>query len=526
MGRIAVSGGWLKTCIYAGLILFIYRSTFTWLVSKDWVREDYTHCALIPVAVLFLVWERRKVLETLASSPSWTGLVPLCIGVVLFWLGELGGEFFIIYISFWLLVVGLCWLHLGWKKMKLVGFPLLLILAMFPLPNFVNSKLSLHLRLISSRIGVALLQMSGLSAYREGNVIDMGFTQLQVADACSGLRYLIPLMVLSLIIAYYFKGHYWKRAFVFLSSIPLAVAVNSLRIAATGVLHNYIGAAAADEFFHGFSGWLIFVLTFLFLLFEVVVLRKLPPRENPVNSKKSPSAAAAPSASEDRPGSSRLRFGAVVLDPVFFCAVFLLVTTVVLSQGTEIRSKVPPMKSFSTFPVRFGEWLGNREFLDQELTKAMNLNDYLLVNYRNAQQREINFYVAYYDSQGKGESIHTPDTCLVGNGWIFQEAGRKEIQVSGNGDPPILINRAVIDQAGALELAYYWFPQRGRILNSLYELKLFTFWDALTKRRTDGALVRLITPVYPNESPQQSDERLQNFAKLVVPMLNEYIPGK
>ena len=92
---------------------------------------------------------------------------------------------------------------------------------MFPFPDFINVRISTMLQLISSKLGVFMLHYGGMSAYREGNVIDLGFTQLQVVEACSGLRYVLPLMVLSLILAYWFKAHIWKRAFLFLSSIPL-----------------------------------------------------------------------------------------------------------------------------------------------------------------------------------------------------------------------------------------------------------------------------------------------------------------
>ncbi len=109
--------------------------------------------------------------------------------VTFFWVGELGGEFYTLYISSWLVVVGLCWLHMGRQKLNAIWFPLFISLAMFPLPQFLNTKITLRLKLLSSRLGVAMMQFLGMSAYREGNIIDLGFTQLQVLDACSGLRY-------------------------------------------------------------------------------------------------------------------------------------------------------------------------------------------------------------------------------------------------------------------------------------------------------------------------------------------------
>jgi exosortase D (VPLPA-CTERM-specific) len=522
--RITLSG-WITAGIYTILVFAVYRSAFGWLITHDWAREDYTHCAMIPLAVLYLIWEKRKPLASTASRPSWKGFIPLIAGICLFWLGELGGEFFMLYSSFWLVVFGLCWINLGWEKLKIVKFALLLTAAMFPLPDFLNSKITIQLRLLSSRLGVALLQLWGVSAYREGNIIDIGFVQLQVVDACSGLRYLVPLMVLSLVIGYFFTAHLWKRAMIFLSSIPLAVAVNSLRIAATGVLYGAWGPEVAEGFFHGLSGWLLFMLTIVILLCVTAVLRKMPPSESPPASALPPGP---PGPAECRisagPGGNGIK--KVLLQPFFVSSVILLAATLALSQGIELRQKVPALRSFGSFPLQVGEWSGARRPLDSALLKAMNVSDYTLINYEDPQHNSINFYVAYYDSQQKGTSVHTPDTCLPGNGWTFVESGNRQVLIPAKGNMSIPVKRALMERSGSKELAYYWFPQRGRIVNSIYELKLFTFWDALTSKRTDGALVRLITPIYPNESPEQSERRLEQFAASVVPLLDEYLPGK
>ena len=134
----------------------------------------------------------------------------------------------------------------------------------------------------------------------------------------------------------------------------------------------------------------------------------------------------------------------------------------------------------------------------------------------------MNFYSAYYETQRKGESTHSPETCLPGSGWEFREAGDAAVP-SANGSK-MTVKRAFIENAGAKQLTYYWFQQRGRILRNLYELKIYGFWDALTRRRTDGALVRLITPVYANEELRDAEARLQGFTKEIVPLLDEYIP--
>jgi EpsI family protein len=137
----------------------------------------------------------------------------------------------------------------------------------------------------------------------------------------------------------------------------------------------------------------------------------------------------------------------------------------------------------------------------------------------------VNFYTAYYETQRKGESIHSPATCLPGSGWEFNQSGTARIRMPGHGDGLMPVNRAYLEKSGYRQLSYYWFPQRGRILTNAYQLKLYTFWDALTRQRTDGALVRLITPVYENEKPEDAEKRLQSFMRDIVPVLNEFLPN-
>jgi hypothetical protein len=134
---------WLRLAVYGGLIAAVYWAALRWMILHDWALEDYSHCCLIPFVVLYLLWEKRRDLASIPSVPSWVGLIPFGLGIGLFWLGELGGEFFTLYMSLWLVIVGLSWLHLGWAKIKTIWFALVMMLTMFPFPNFVNVRLSL-----------------------------------------------------------------------------------------------------------------------------------------------------------------------------------------------------------------------------------------------------------------------------------------------------------------------------------------------------------------------------------------------
>ena len=209
--------------------------------------------------------------------------------------------------------------------------------------------------------------------------------------------------------------------------------------------------------------------------------------------------------------------------PQFLVVVVLLVGTLAISQGVEFREKIPPAKSFASFPLQVGEWRGKRVVMEEDIIKELDLSDYLIVDYVNG-SHAVNFYTAYYESQRKGESIHSPETCLPADGWRFKIAGSATLPLRNRDGTPMRVNKAFIEKGSFKQLSYFWFPQRDRVLTNAWELKLFDFWDALTRQRTDGALVRLITPVYPNETIDDADKRLVVFTKEILSILNEFLP--
>ncbi|HEX7628856.1 MAG TPA: EpsI family protein, partial [Candidatus Methylomirabilis sp.] len=212
--------------------------------------------------------------------------------------------------------------------------------------------------------------------------------------------------------------------------------------------------------------------------------------------------------------------------PQSVVAVVLLLATLLVFRSVEFREKVPVSRPLSEVPLSMGEWKGDRKAMEQIFLDTLKLTDYSIVDYRDSKGKEVNVYVAYNDRQTKGESSHSPDTCLPGSGWEFHDSGTVVLPGTGSGGQPMRVKRALMEKNGVRQLAYYWFPQRGRILTNMFQLKAYAFWDALTRRRTDGALVRLITPVYGNEQLTDAETRLQTFTRDLVPVLDRFLPGK
>jgi EpsI family protein len=375
-----------------------------------------------------------------------------------------------------------------------------------------------------------------------------------VVDACSGLHSLISLIVLCLLIVYFFKDHIWKRAVLLFSSTPLAIVTNSMRIAMTAILYKYFGAGAAEGFFHNFSGLLIFAICIPVLLIEMKILEKLPPVQSTSTSEpketketvfdNNPVSPTRLRPDELRRGSynlsdqqetsgvqSKLNKAiskkGLLLQPMIIVAMILLGATLAISQTVDFREKIPTKKNLDQFPLKVEEWAAERhQAMAQKFIDVLDLSEYVIINYQNLDGKKINYYVAYYESQRKGESIHSPATCLPGSDWSFDQSGTIKItNVSGN-DGTYEINRAIMQSGRNRQVTYYWFPIRGRILYNAYQLKIYNFWDALTQQRTDGALVRLITSVYEDEKLEHAEKRLQNFVRDVAPVLEEYLPGK
>ncbi len=514
----------LKTALYGLLLIGIYYSTFFWLLTKDWVREDYSYGWLIPLVVLYILWDNRQRLQNIRGRASWVGVLILFMGLGLYFMGELSGEFFILYFSFWVIVLGLCWMHLGWKKLKSILFALIIMLAMFPLPHFINNKLTFQLKLVSSQLGVYLMRLYGMSAYREGNVIDLGFTQLQVVDACSGLRYFFPLIIVGLLLAYFYKASFWKRAIIVLSTVPLSIVSNSIRIALTGILYELWGAKVAEGFFHGFSGWFLFMFTLAVLLAEMKLLSLIWKESTAGKTSKVEALSPEEPTALAHIHHSKFTIKNFFSPPQFIVGVVLLVLTLAISQGVEFREKIPINKPFHEFPKQIGQWSGMPQAMEQQFIDTLDLSDYVIVNYKNPAGRYVNFYAAYYETQSKGESIHSPGTCLPGSGWEFNQAGKAVLDLSGQDRGYMPVNRAFMQKGATKQLSYFWFPMRGRVLTNAYQMKLFNFWDALTRQRTDGALVRVITPVFEHEQVEDADKRLQAFVKDLVPVLDEFLP--
>lgn len=514
------SAGLSWQAIGLGILVMLFLGLVYWdglvFMLDKWGQEEYNHGYLIPVVALYLLWLRAERLNAVNLSGSWAGLLVVIGALAAFVLGELSSIYQIIAYGFLMAIFGVIVSAVGWTGIRIVWVPFVYLLFMVPLPVFIYQGLSSELQLISSQIGVAVIRGFGISVFLEGNVIDLGIYQLQVAEACSGLRYLFPLMSFGFLCAAIYLGPWWHRAIVFFSTIPITILMNSFRIGVIGILVDNWGIEQAEGFLHYFEGWVVFMVCVGILFFEMWILAKIGARRfNDVFGLDIPPIRTAMSLFPTR------------VTPQALASALMLgvgVVMVFLIQSREVQ--IPERATFDTFPLSIGDWSGRDSVIDDPgVLKSLAADDYFFGEYRNREDDGVVWlWVAYYEEQRKGRAVHSPRACLPGGGWQLESFDEYQLDDMGPNGEPYIVNRSVIAKGEMRQLVYYWFVERGRIQTNEYAVKWGIFWDALTRNRTDGALVRVTTFVSDVAKMAEADDRLEAYVRAMNPRLAYHLP--
>jgi exosortase len=262
-------------CVVAAFVL-LYGG-FLVDLSRAWISDaNYSHGVLILPIVVYLIWSRRDRLAATERRPSAAGLVIVIGSLLVLLVGMAGVEFFLIRISAIGVAVGILVFLAGWQWLRVLAFPIGFSLLMVPLPPVVFYQIAFPLQLLATRFGVGILQLTRIPVLREGNVIALAHTTLEVTEACSGIRSLLSLFTLAVLYGYFATPRGAQRIVIALSSIPIAIVANGLRIAGTGIAAQYVGPRAAVGFFHEFSGWTVFMTSFVMLVALGHALKMFP----------------------------------------------------------------------------------------------------------------------------------------------------------------------------------------------------------------------------------------------------------
>jgi exosortase D (VPLPA-CTERM-specific) len=523
----------LLMAVLAGLLVWLYAPTLSRLVGQWWHDPNFSHGFFVPVFSGFVVWQERGRLRLIPQRPSWSGLLVLAFALGMLVIGQMGAELFLARFSLLLSLAGLIVLFWGWTLFRALLFPWAFLLLMIPIPAILFNQLTFPLQLLTSRVAAGVLSVLGVPILREGNVMYLSSGKpLEVAEACSGIHSLLSLFTLAIIYGYLLENRRWVRWLMVFAAIPIAIAANNLRIIGTGLLVQYWDPDKAEGYYHASWGLITFGISLVMLYALHAVICKLWPE--PVKSRQT-SAAGPEQISERESGRTTGKIEPISAQaphlgarsgfaPRFVLAILLMASVATFLQAHTRGEVFPARLGLKTFPDRLGNWSGYDLPLDDEVLAVLGPGDFLLRLYQNEvdSQPEVGLFIAYFSSQRAGDTIHSPQNCLPGAGWSPVELSRITLDLPGY--KPFPANRYIVAKGDARQLVVYWFWAHDRGVASEYWAKFYLVKDSIEMNRSDGALLRFTTPMFPGESAEAAQARILPLVRGVAPLLDDYIP--
>lgn len=501
------------------LILFIsaYWVPLTSMFNTWMKNEDYSYGFLIPLLSIYLIWDMRARLKGIRPESSWAILPVLVLLVLLSVYGILGSSGNISMPLIPVLIIGFTAFCFGIGTLRRLILPLGLLFFMVPIPAVIERTIGMYLKVVSSELGGLIIRLCNISVHVSGNIIDLGVTQLQVADACNGLRYVFPLLALGILYSYFFERTPWKRLFCVISTVPIAVAINAFRIGLTGILTVKYGPEAAEGFFHGFSGWIMFVAAFCLLFLIGRILRIFPPRDT---AKPAPGE---PAYQAGKPDYTKAH-SAERTDGAFITSVIMLAIVSSLSLSTKALPEIKLKGGIAAFDTVFSDWKGKTAIVDPKIVDLSGAQEAFSGVFQNSSGEDVALYIGYRGTAflANENFFHSPTVCLPASGWIEESVSTRVIEnVPHFGK--LKVTRMVISILGSKEVVYFWFQTKSK---TTYDKNINRFdlaMHAIRRDNTYDMFIRTITPVKMGEDIETAQQRMDAFVRDMMKALMQFI---
>jgi len=495
------------------LLGVLFRDALANLWHRWGQQQELSHSYFIPLLSLHLIWINRDTVTKSIGGASIAGVAILAAGLGSLLLGQLTSIYLFQHIGIVIAIAGLVAGFGGLSLLRTTAAPAAFLFFAVPPPYWMITVLSWKFQQMSSWLGVAMIELMGIPVHLTGNIIDLGDYKLQVAEACSGLRYLFPFLSLGVIAAYMYRGRLWQRALIIASTVPITILMNSVRIAATGAMVQAYGVEHAEGALHFFEGWVVFLFCLAALFAVIAVLARVSqPRVNPLAALTTPDL---PLTAPRTPHKS----GAPIFAGLAAATLLAIGASQIVTAAALI---VPDREDFDGVSAEFDGWTQKIRPIDPTVAEVLGADDSIVIDLRSPEGEDFNLYFAYLDAQRDGRSWHSPRQCMPGGGW---EIVRHDVISTRSGaGKPFRYNRLIIENGDNRQLVYYWYDQRGRKIANEFVMKFWLIIDAVTRKRSDGAMVRLITPVPTDTSLDEADARLQSMVARVETFLPAYVP--
>ena len=314
--------------------------------------------------------------------------------------------------------------------------------------------------------------------------------------------------------AYMYRGRLWQRALIVASTFPITILMNSIRIAATAAMVQAYGTEQAEGALHFFEGWVVFLFCLAALFGVVAILARFStPRVNPLDALTTPDLPL----TAPRPGKAP---GAAIFAGAAAAALVAIGASQIVTDDALI---IPERRTFSGVPEEFNGWSISVLPIDPSVAEVLGADDSIVANLRSPEGDDFNLYFAYLNAQRDGRSWHSPRQCIPGGGWKI--VSQKTVDAKAGDGRNFSYNRLIIENGDYRQLVYYWYDQRGRKVANEFVMKFWLIVDAVTRKRSDGAMIRLLTPIGDGMTVEDADKKLQGLVGRVEAFLPAYVPN-
>ncbi len=503
--RVVLSGLLLSQIgLLAVLFLWLYGSVLGGLVQQWWTQEESSHGFLILPICLLVLWVNRRELKSLPIQPTWRGIPVMGAAGFLLVVSEAGSILVLSQISMLMMLAGLILALLGSRFLAFLRFSLSYLLFMLPSLAAAVLVWNWQFQLITARMGVFFLQLAGIPAQLDQNQIILPNIILNVASSCSGARYLISILAVALPVGYLVLRQLKYRIALVVLALTIGITANWMRVVFIG-LWAYSGGKVVHGPFHVFQALSVAWVAFAGLFAAAWALSRMESRGSKQLLTRDEGAQPNTVSGEGLPRT---------WNPTWARAVLLLLA-VITFLGLHDSHPVPLKHPFSALPSKIGVWVQTREDGDAPLFRAEGADEELHRVYVGTRNQRLHLYVAYFESQRQGKEagghLMTPfhqssETVSLGSPQSEQRAGWT----------------FVTNETETWEVLF-WYDINARVLSSNLSAKAATIWDALTRRRTNGALV-MVYRDQALDTAQDPDPELKGFVLDLLPALREHLP--
>lgn len=500
--------------------IILYIPTFKALLQMWWSSDDYSHGFFVPLISLYLVWVKRDQLRDIPANPDLkTGILLILISGALLNIGGAGGVAVLQELSIIIMIAGLIALLSGAAYLRKLALPIAYLVFMIKIFGDGIEKFHWPFQLVAADIGVWLLRLFGYAAYQEANFIQLPWVTLEVASACSGVRFLVSIIAIGIPLAHLTQRTWFRKTGLVLFAVIVAIIANGIRVALIGVWAYHKGDANIHGPFHVLYGVFVSWVGFIVLFAGAWLLRKGSKEdERPVSSGKSLKDIRFDLRSQWNRWLEAAQGGKIRM-PLFVAIVLL----VAIGGYYYLHRTVPvPLNhGFTTFPMTIGVWQGEEVDPGTETLRLDWADEELMRIYRDKTGNAVKLYVGYFDDQKQGKEL-----VMYKTSWKFHR-GETGVEISGVDGKGYHVNRVVLKEGNDNARAvHFWYDLNGRVVSNRYIAKLYTIWDALVYGRTNGAIVAISVPLGQSEPPEKVFDDEQRFIRETMLPIRSYLSDK